>query len=197
MIGTSLLMTALMAGMAQPAEAWRTSPDSLSVQMVYNFAACAAKRTPSGAKALLDMDFRSPAYGKALRNFSRGHSMCAPGGKIRFNSLLVAGGLAEQLLRNTPDLVARLTSAAAGPPTPARTMQEGTGICVARAEPAQTQALLATAPTSPQERQALTRMIPAVSRCVPTGQQARFNHSGLRALIALAAYRLANPTTGA
>lgn len=197
MIGASLLLLTSLGAVA-PAQdqAWRKSPDALSVQRVYNFAACAAKRTPAGAKALIDMDFRTPAYSKALRSFAKGHGRCSPG-NIRFNSLIFAGSLAEQLIRNAPDLTVRLSTAAAGPATPARSPQEGTGLCVARSQPALIQALLATEPTSTAERQAMARLIPAVSRCVPTGQQARFNHSGLRALIALAAYRLANPITGA
>jgi hypothetical protein len=195
---TSFLMAAMISGaVAQPDEAWRKNPDALSVQMVYNFAACAAKRTPAGAKALLEMDFRTPSYGKALHRFTRGHNMCAAGARIRFNSLIFAGSLAEQLLKASPHLAPRVMPAAGVAPIPVRSVMEGTAICVVRSAPEQVEALLATKPTTPEEAVAIEKLTPSLPRCVPSGQQSRFNRPGLRALVALAAYRLVNPPTGA
>lgn len=185
-----------IADKARDAE-WRTRPDPLSVQMVLNFAKCAAKRTPAGAEALLAMDFRTPEYGAALRQYVRGHNYCGPNTKLKFNGLLFAGGLAETLLDKTPNVAARLAPVSGAAPAVARTELEAVGLCLSRRAPNEVVALLATDPTSEAERVALSAITPQLSGCLAKGQQARFNRPGLRALIATAAYRLVNLPTGA
>ena len=172
--------------------------DDLSVEAVHNFAACLADTTPKGAQQLLAMDYRGEAYKKALRRFAQGHDdgRCMNASVLRSNDVLIAGGIAERLLIESvksekfPTLVAYDATKA---PIQARGPMEATAICVVRAEPVSTFAIFQTEPTSTSEAHAMQTIAPALMNCVQAGQKVTLNKPGLRALLALAAYRLTQP----
>ena len=82
---------------------------------------------------------------------------------------------------------------AAKAPIAARSAAEMTSICVLRAEPAKSYAIFRTEPTSAEESHAMQAIAPALMNCVKAGQKMSFNKPGLRASLALAAYRLTQP----
>lgn len=197
-------MIALSFALLLAAQVTDESPqnDPLAVQAMRNFALCAARRTPGGAERLLAMDFRQDAYREALRRYAQGHRNCAAGGRIGFAGVLFAGGLAEALLRQRGRVdLTSFTSVNPARPVEARSAFERAALCTVRAAPQETQGLLAAEPTSEAEAAAVRALTPAVTRCVPQGQEVRMNTPGLRALLALAAYRLvqrdaASPAAG-
>ena len=63
---------------------------------------CIVSASPDKSSSLLRMDFRTPAYkGKMQRLFDNNRN-CFKEGWLRAHGLLVAGGLAEQLLAKSP-----------------------------------------------------------------------------------------------
>jgi hypothetical protein len=179
---------------AKQADAPVKAPDDLSVQALHNFAACIVDATPKGAEEVLALDYRSPEYAKRINQFSQGHAdgRCLAG-RISYSQVLLAGGMAERLLieKVKPDQFASLVAYdAAKAPITARSATEMTAICVVRAEPARTYAIFQT---SAGESHAMQAIGPALMGCVKAGQKMSFNKPGLRASLALAAYRLAQP----
>ena len=189
------LMLATSAGAKVPLP---DMPDDLSVQAVHNFAACVADTTPRGAEHLLAIDYRTKEYHEAMNRLMHGHSdsRCINASALRSNQILLAGGMAERLLTEKvkPERFAAAVAYDAGKaPIAARSMPEMTAICVVRAEPAHTYAIFQTDPTSAQEARAMQAIAPALMNCVKAGQKMSFNKPGLRASLALAAYRLIQP----
>ena len=193
-----LAVSFVLGAAAQAKDPLPGNPDDLSVQAVHNFAACLADTTPRGAQQLLAMDYRDEAYKKTLRRFARGHDdgRCMNASVLRSNDVLIAGGVAERLLIETVksdrfrSLVAYDATKA---PIAARSSMEATAICVVRAEPAKTYAIFQSEPTSGGEGHAMQAIAPALMNCVKAGQKVTLNKPGLRALLALAAYRLTQP----
>jgi hypothetical protein len=65
------------------------------------------------------------------------------------------------------------------------------GECVVRKTPANSWALLMTAPASSEERSQFEALVPALSECAPEGRTVQFDKLQLRGTIALNYYRLA------
>jgi hypothetical protein len=197
-------LIALLAGVgaatslaAKQPEAPAAAPDDLSVQALHNFASCIADTTPKGAMEVLALDYRSPEYAKRMNQFVSGHAdgRCLAG-RMSSGTVLLAGGMAERLLieKVRPDQFASLVAYdAAKAPITARNATEMTAICVVRAEPARTYAIFRTEPTSADETHAMQAIAPTLMNCVKAGQKMSFNKPGLRASLALAAYRLTQP----
>jgi hypothetical protein len=191
----SLGFATALASPALAKEQLSATPDALSVQAIHNYAGCVANTTPRGAAEALELDFSSPAYGKKISQLSKGHSdsRCMSASRLQYNQVLFAGGMAERLLVDKvqparfPTMVAYDPASA---PIKARSAQEVIGMCMVRAEPAKSWAVFATAPTSHEEASAMQALAPTLINCVPAGQKMALNKPGLRALLALAAYRL-------
>ena len=175
--------------------------DDLSIQSMHNYAACVADRTREGAIELLALDYRSPEYAKKVNRLAHGTSgYCAPGRDYRFSAMLFTGGLAERLMVEKLD-AARFANLAAydaaKAPLEARNPTELTAICVVRAEPTKTWAIFQTEPTSRGELDALQAIGSTLMGCVPSGTKMAFNKQGVRAMLALAAYRMTQPVATA
>ena len=200
MMRTALIFACAIA-LAAPAvakEQLSHSPDDLSVQAIHNFAACIVDTTPRGAEDVLALDYRSPAYAKQMNRLTQGHadSRCVSASRMRFSDVLLAGGMAERLLEEkvNPDRFASLVAYdATKAPIEARSPTELTAICVIRAEPAKTFAIFKTDPTTADESRAMQAIGATLLNCVKAGQKMSFNKPGLRAMFALAAYRLSQP----
>lgn len=191
-VAIGALAVAAMAD-ARPARPLGPQSDELSVAALHDFAHCVVGRAGTRASAaLLDMDYESPAYSKALRNLATGHGQClSANSRMEFNGSLLAGAMAEILLAREPGgYVSRLGHDPSEPPFQARDEGELTGMCIARAEPAKVAALLGTEATSEAETRAIRDLGPALVACVKAGRPAHFNRPGLRALLALSAYHL-------
>jgi hypothetical protein len=166
----------------------------LAAQAMYNFAGCVVETTRPGVEKLLAKDFRTEGYRKDVSRLAKGHSRCAPGSRLGFSHLLFAGNLAEHLLVDefsADALAADLAIDRSAAPIAARTDSEAISMCIAMKAPKETAALFRTEVMSDKEKTALMAIGPQLSGCVKQGAQFRTNRSGLRALLALAAYRIA------
>jgi hypothetical protein len=166
-----------------------------AAQTLQNFARCVVIRAPNRARDILAMDFNTDEYRDRIRSFAQTYSHCAPSGhRLGFSGLAFAGDMAEQLLlvdANGADLAARVAYDPARPPVTARAEQETMALCAVRAAPQKVAALLATPVFSTDEAAALRAMMPEVQSCLAAGVRLGLNRISMRALLALAAYRLA------
>jgi hypothetical protein len=202
LFGLTAMATALAPATAAERKPLPGNPDDLSVQAVYNYAACIVETTPRGAEEALALDFTTPAYDKKLRALAKGHadSRCMSASQIRSRSVLIAGGMAEKLLVKKVDparFPALIAYDASKPSIAAHDVVEVTAMCMVRAEPAKSWAVFATPPTSREEGEAIQALTPTLQSCVPAGQKMAVNKPGLRALLALAAYHMTQPASPA
>lgn len=202
------------SAMADPGAA-----NTLALEALHNYAACAVGRTPEGAAQLLALDPASQDYRDALKRFAKGHAMCTrTGTQLSFAGLPFAGDLAEALIATRYDATA-LRSAASDfdakrqaakvsvsksdgstdQVTPdvrtfaaseTKTMPEGIGMCVVTQKPDAVLALFQTSPNSKEELAALQPTGQTLAGCVPAGQTLKLNRPAVRAMYALGAYRL-------
>jgi hypothetical protein len=199
--GAALLAgLALVSGagqaLARNAQAQRDEPATTGDRLILlNFARCVAERMPERARALLAADYRTGAYQASMRRLAVGRSHCLPGGsgRLRFSGVLFAGNLAEAFLAGTRShgaLAERVALNPAAAPLPARDQSEVMALCVVRAAPDDTETLLGTGHGSAEEAAALRALAPRIGSCLASGVEMRLNRPGLRALLALAAWRL-------
>jgi hypothetical protein len=185
------MIAALLLGLAA---APSLSTDDLAVQALYNFGACGVEQTPQGARELLELDYRSPAYAKKMHAISRGHDRCATASRLEYNGMLFAGALAEALLKTDVkpgELATRIAYDPARPSLLARSATEDMALCTALQAPKETVALLATQPATHEEMEAMTPLGPVLGGCLRKGATVELNKPAIRALLALAAYRIA------
>lgn len=188
----------IFAGLAVPAAAQRhalggqpSRPED--VRILHRFSQCVAQRQPGRARAILAADYRTPAFDRRIRHLAQVNWSCAPDGALLFGQLLFAGGLAEELLLERVgrgDLAPLVAFDPAAPPIEARGETELMSLCTVRAAPAEVAALLATEPATEGEMAALRAIMPRLHQCLAAGASVRTNRIALRALLALAAYRL-------
>lgn len=192
----------ICAGFAGPAEAQggarRTQladppNEPRDIRVLHDFSRCAARRWGNRARAILAMDHRTEDYRVRIHRFAREQWPCAPRGELRFGQMLFAGGMAETLLRErlrSRSLAVSMAPDPARSPVLPRDRTEQMSLCTVRAVPAQVAALLETEAASAAENAALSALVPEVSRCLARGDSVAVNRVSLRALLALAAYRL-------
>lgn len=170
----------------------------LAAQAMYNFTGCVVELSRRGAEKLLAQDFRSEAYRKGIERYVRGHGRCALGNQLKASQLVFAGNLAEHLLNDKfsePALAAELARDRSTAPVEARSASEDVALCIVMKAPAQSAALFRTEVMSDDEKAVFATIAPELPGCVKNGTEFRTNRTGLRALLALAAYRMA--VTGA
>ena len=201
MIARQALATVAVAALAFVPAAASPGPGPISspvdIRTLHVFAGCLADRYERPVRRLLAMDYRTSAYDDAMRTLIRTGESCVPFafGRLRSSRVLVVGAFAEKLLPealNGARLADRVAHDPASPAVVARDEGEYLGLCTVRTEPEEVAALFATRPASEEERLAIGRLIPKLGPCVRVGASARVNGAGLRALMALAAYRLAS-----
>jgi hypothetical protein len=168
--------------------------DPLAAQAMYNFAGCVVEASRSGAVKLLAQDYRSKDYQEDIRKIAKGHDRCAPNSKLGFSGLVFAGNLAEHLLTDKftdEALSADLGRDRTATPITSRGTLETISMCIVMSAPQQSVALFRTEVMSDAERDAMKALAPQLSACIRQGTEFRTNRPGLRALMALAAYRVA------
>lgn len=199
MTSAAILLAGVIAMPAWAQADRRGAPSTdLAVQAVHSFAACVADTTPRGAAEVLAMDYRTPAYAKGINRLARGHGdHCILNGRMGFSQVLFAGGMAERLVTEHADARRFPAMAAAndGAPSPGEDSDSlAMALCIVRAEPAKTLGLFATEPMTPPETEAMKALDRALIGCAPKGRTLRTNIQGLRAILAIAAYRIAGLT---
>ena len=182
---------------AQPAESTGSPSEPRLVRSLHRYANCMVQERAPTARALLGMDFRTREYGRTMARLVRNDRNCASASESerswRSSGLLFAGALAESLLRRDlagQELAPRVAYDPARPTIEARNGGEVMAICVVREDAGAASRLLATGPATAEEVAALRAMSAVLSGCVPARSEARFTREALRAVIALAAYRL-------
>jgi hypothetical protein len=175
---------------------------AVDIETVHAFADCMAGRFRPSVRRLLAMDYRSSAYRSSLQSLTTVGNRCAPFavGRLRSAGVLLAGAFAEQLLPEAlggSRLSERVAYDPSRPPVPARDEGEYLGLCAVRTMPEEVAALLATKPAGDEEKLATGKILPRLGPCIRAGAAARLNIAGLRAILALAAYRLASQREGA
>ena len=166
----------------------------LAAQAMYNFTRCVVEFSRPGAEKLLARDFRSDEYRQAMRRYVKGHGRCAPRSELGSSQLVFAGNLAEHLLIDKfseTALAADLARDRSAMPIEARSVAEGIALCIVMQAPQDSAALFRTEVMSDAEKAVLANIAPKLSGCVRQGAEFRTNRTGLRALLALAAYRIA------
>ncbi|PZU08689.1 hypothetical protein [Sphingomonas sp.] len=199
MLTCAALAAPALSAKRQPLSA---TPDDLSIQAVHNYGACIAETTPKGAAEALALDYQAEAYRKKVTALSNGHNdgRCMSWSRIRYSGVLLAGSMAETLLRTKTD-AAHFPNAVAydesKPAIQAHDTVEYVAMCVVRTDPAKSWAILSAPPTSPEEKAAMQGIGGTLTNCVPANQKMALNRPGLRAAIALAAYHMMLPAAPA
>lgn len=194
----SLLLSLLLLA-ATPPEAEIGSAASVEERQALHLAGqCIVNERARDARALLAMDYRDKAYGRAMHKLVNSRSSCrgvdVPTGVYRAGSLFWAGTFADWLLRRDKvldEFAARTAFNPALPAIEARNAGEYMAFCAVRTNPQATAAVLRTEPATKEEYAALKAIGPTLSACVPANSKSEFTRESLRALLALGAWRLA------
>lgn len=187
--GTASAQTPESEGEAEPAAP--SAPEA--IRDLHDFARCIAERRTVPVRRLLAMDYRSAEYGPALRRIVT-RTGCPGTGQFRANGRFLAARMAEALIRERmrgASLATLVTHDPSRPALQARDEGELMSLCVVRAAPADVATLFATQPAGEAEAAAIGALAPRIGECLTAGATGRFNRSGLRSMLGLAAYRLA------
>ncbi|HEY7809235.1 MAG TPA: hypothetical protein VIA98_02510 [Allosphingosinicella sp.] len=188
------IVAMLAMGAGAPAEKPAAASSPKDIKMMHDLARCVVNRQEGQVRRLLAMDYRTNAYRGATYRMAKSASGCASFlGSLRMSNVLMAGSLAEAMLAKNGGGVAlsrRLAYDATAPAVEARDEGEYLGLCVARTMPEAVEALLRAAPESAEEKAGVATLAPKLAPCVQAGASARINRHGLRAILALASYRL-------
>lgn len=185
-----------LAALALPGPASaKPASSAVDIGTLHVIADCMVDRYGPGVRRLLALDYRSRAYSSALQTLAREGSRCTPFafGRLRSAGVLMAGAFAEKLLPRAlggSRLADRVAHDPSKPAVTARDDGEYLALCAVRTMPDEVAGLLATRPASEAERAAVAGLRPRLGSCLRAGAAARINAPGLRAILALAAYRL-------
>lgn len=171
------------------------SPDDLAVRAVHSFGACIVREAPSGAaEKVLALDYQSDEYRKRLRAMAKGHQRCiVRGWQLGTSQVLVAGAMAEALLKSevkAAELARRLAYDPARAAIKARSPTETMALCTALQAPQATARLFLTEPASREESAAVGALAPVLGECLRKDVKLTLNKPGLRAVLALASWRI-------
>ncbi len=196
-------MSALMLILALAAQAGDAPPRAYAADRLgaapeaqlalHRFGQCVAERFGRTATNVLRQDFRTANYQRGMRSMLEDNRVCvARGQRAQFSGVLGAGAIAEGLLdADHGALLASLPDRAAIAPDQGFSPTDTAAICVVKRDVATVRALFGTEPASEDERRAIAALSAPLSQCLPTGQDFRFNRPGLRAILALSAFRIA------
>lgn len=175
--------------------ATQASPEAL--RQLQTYASCLAWKRPAKVRAVLAMDFTSETYRRELMELGsssptgRNRNNCAAAGRLRMGGLMLAGALAEAVIRTDyprpPSAV--LPADWSGNPVTARAPSEAVALCLVQKRSDAVRVVLASEPGSPSEVQALQQIAPDLPACIGKGQEVRFTKPTLRATLATALYR--------
>jgi hypothetical protein len=185
----ALLLIAMPAAERDPAAP--SKPEH--IRMLHAHSRCVVDYAPRQAARILRLDYRTDSYRRSLRNLVAAPNCARFDGRLSMAGVLVAGAFAEALLPRAlagRSLAAAVAHDPAAAPIEARDEGEYLGLCAVRSMPEQVAALLVTSPASEEEKSATGAVTAGLSPCVRSGASAKLNRPALRALVALAAYRI-------
>ena len=198
MLLSAIALAGAMPSAAAPARGGANKPEDL--RLMHDLARCVVRTNAPEARRILRLDYRTSLYERSLRKIAMGVRPCARfNGSLRMAGVLLAGSFAEALLPRALDgrtLASQAVYDPSKPAIPARDEGEYLGLCAVRSMPDGVAALLATDPGSPEEKSAAAAIAPGLSPCLKEGAAATLNRPGLRALLALAAYRIVTQAGG-
>lgn len=182
-----------MLAIAAPASAQELRPEASPAARaaLAEFAGCIARTSNDKVDAALTADFKTRAYGRALRSLSENNRDCFRSrGTMRAGGLPLAAALAEAMLHRShePLNVRLLRASAIDAPTFSAT--DRVAMCVARSDPDNSARLLSAGIASDAEAAAAAALEVAVKRCTPAGVGIDLTPYGLRSIVATASYRL-------
>ena len=169
-------------------------------QVLNELARCIASRRPNDARAALALPAGSPEQLAAANVLMNGTDGCGAGGafEIDMHAMGLVGGLAEGLLdaQRTPRQLASLSSwnseAIGRSALRPRNANEDFSLCVVRSAPQEAQRVVAARPDTPDERAAMTALVPHLSQCAPQGATLRFDRATVRGQVAVGLHRAAS-----
>jgi hypothetical protein len=174
-----------------PAPAIR-SPTVADLEKLHRLAQCMVAERHGAIVKLLRLDPNDPGYETLLRVRAESSGSCIKSnGSLRFGGVALAGVLAERLIESGHVDLSTVTRIEE-PPVVSRSPSETMALCTVKAQPGQVTALLATTPGTPGEMTVIRMITPALGDCLTSGVQANLNATGLRSVLALAAFRLAD-----
>lgn len=183
------LALALSVAAAPPAKS-----EALALRQLHNFGECVVEMTPDGAEQVLAMDFRTDDYAEKLKAYAKGHGRClAPAGDFEASGVLFAGSLAEALLHSKAkpaELAQQLAFDPQRAAIAARSETETMALCTAMQAPQATSELLQTEPATKEEHEAMTHIVAVLPNCLKKDSSLTMNPPALRAVLALAAWRI-------
>jgi hypothetical protein len=191
----ALAMSAMVGSAASGQAIEREPTDRFALQAMQNFGRCVVDQTPHGAEEVLAMDYRTPEYSERLKRLAKGHDRCIPNGRLKFGGVLFAGSLAEALLRSdvrAGKLPQQLAFDPARQAIAARSDGETMALCTVLKTPAEIATLLGTQAASPEETAAIKAIAPTLGGCLAKGAKVEMNKPAMRAMLALAAWRIVN-----
>lgn len=169
-------------------------------QVLNSFARCLAKVRAQTARTVLALPTASQEQQRAAVLMLTANDGCGPKENFELDvgGLGLVGGLAEGLLDAQPQargglsLASWTDEAINGTSLRPRNANEDLGLCVVRRAPQQTQRLLASAPDSAGEQQAVRALVPHLGPCAPAGATLTFDTPTVRAQLAIAMHRAAS-----
>jgi hypothetical protein len=158
------------------------------------------QRRPVAARAMLADGYDAATDRPALRELAGSSFGCGLNGELHVSGLLLAGAIAEALVAppgHAGDLDRRIALDPGRPAILAHDESELMSLCTVRAAPRDTAAFFATEGGSKAEENIVQALLPQLSACLGRDIRLVTNRPALRALLALAALRLAlnNPAT--
>jgi hypothetical protein len=165
----------------------------MQLRILHRFSQCVAQRRPGAARAILAHGYDA-AVRPALGRIAAWGLDCGPGGHLHVSGMLFAGAMAEALVAPLARGGALERVVAFDPTKPvldARDEAEMMSFCAVRAAPAGVTALFATEGASDREEAAVQALLPQLTDCLGRDVRLVTNRPALRALLALAALRLA------
>lgn len=188
-----------LASTASAAASERTGSKSEPelVRSVQAVGQCLANTRTAEVASLLALDFRERAYRDSMLELARTRTCQhhVVSGGWRTGGLMYGGALAEGMLKARDLLPALRAATAYDPARPVLEVRNGgemVAVCLVRTVPEQVAALLATEAASSDELAKLQSLGATLPSCVPANSKSEFTRESLRALLALAAYRLAS-----
>jgi hypothetical protein len=163
--------------------------------ILHGFSRCLAEKRSEEARAILAAGYDEARSRDALKKIASRGIDCAPVGRLKVSGILFAGAMAEALLQpltRNGSLGERVALDPARPPVAARDEVEVMSLCTVRAAPEQVRSLFSSQAGSEAESEAIRAMSGQLTGCLGHDVRLVTNLPALRALLALAAWRLAS-----
>lgn len=171
--------------------------DDIAVQALHNFGACVVANTPQGARETLAMDYRTAEYQRKIRALAKGHAdgRCMLSySRLAASQTLIAGAMAEALIKSDfrpSDLSRELSYDPGRALIEARSPLERMALCSVMKAPDAILKLFSTEPATSDEQAAMKPVTDVLADCLTKDVRLDINIPAARALLALAAWRIA------